>query len=262
VPVGGLESGVQAIAAGYSHTCALVGGGVQCWGANSQGQLGNNSMAPESHVPVLVIGLGSGVQALAVGFQHTCALIHGSVQCWGANPNGQLGNNSTEDSRVPVPVGGLESGVRALAAGYSHSCALVNGAAWCWGQNHNGQLGNNSMAPESHVPVLVIGLGSGVQALAAGFQHSCALVNGGAWCWGLNYTGALGTNSPRDRSLVPVPVGGLRSGFQAIAAGSQYTCAVINGGAWCWGANSQGQLGNNSPVYSSDIPVPVAPWAF
>ena len=125
------------IGAGGYHACAIVDGGVSCWGDNSFGDLGNNSTLP-SDVPVAVQGLGGSAQALAVGADHACALVNGGVQCWGDNGNGELGNNSTTASSVPVAVVGLEgpdSGVQALAAGQLHTCALVNGGVLCWGGN-------------------------------------------------------------------------------------------------------------------------------
>ena len=273
VAVSGLGSGVSAISAGQYHTCALKDGGARCWGANFAGQLGNGtnigpqfcSRASCSTTPVTVSGLVSGVSAISVGADglYTCALRDGGVWCWGDNEFGQLGDGTTTNRSVPVAVSGLGSGVAAISAGVDHTCALKDGGVWCWGENDVGELGDGTRASSS-VPVAVSGLGSGVSAISAGDLHTCALKHGGVWCWGYNFYGELGDGTPGPQfcsgypcGTVPVAVSGLRSGVSAISAAFEHTCALKHGGAWCWGANFFGQLGDGTTT-ESRVPVAVS----
>ena len=248
VRVSGLSDDVTAIAAGGEHTCAVVAGGVKCWGTNASGQLGDGTIV-DRNAPVDVSSLSAGVVAIAAGSEHTCALTTGgALWCWGANYSGQLGDGTNVNRNIPLKVSGVSGGADAIEAGSEHTCALTTGGAIrCWGVNFSGQLGDGTNV-NRNTPVEVSGLSGGAKEIAAGSEHTCALVAGGIKCWGTNFSGQLGDGTSVNRNT-PVDVSGLSEAVTAIEAGSEHTCAVTTRGAMaCWGANNSGQLGDGSNV--------------
>jgi alpha-tubulin suppressor-like RCC1 family protein len=264
---------IIAISAGGQHTCALTSsGGVQCWGRNHFGQLGNGELNQEgSYTPVDVLGLSTGVNAVASGAVHTCALTTaGGVKCWGNNAPQPTDVTGLGDdvvrigagyfmtcavtstgavkcwsySDAPQTVPDLGSGAVAAGVGLGFACALMDtGGVKCWGQNSQGQLGDGTTA-DSTTPVDVAGLSSGVQAIAVGESVSCALTSaGGVQCWGTNTNGELGIGNT-NTVLGPQNVVGLSTSVEAITSTSGiHVCALLSGGAVkCWGYNGSGQV--------------------
>jgi alpha-tubulin suppressor-like RCC1 family protein len=250
---------IAAVDLGESHTCIVMSSGeVKCWGRNDFGQIGDGTTT-ERHAPTDVVGLSLGVSATAAGRFHTCALSGtGGLKCWGQNWNGQLGDGTYVDRHTPVDVSGLTSGVSAVAAGFNHTCALMStGGVKCWGWNPFGQVGDGTVT-QRNTPVDVSGLASGVSAIAAGYDHTCALMStGGVKCWGRNENGQLGDDTTTNQ-LTPVDVSGLTSGVTAVTGGQIHTCALMStGGMKCWGGNNAGQLGDGTLDFRStpvDVP--------
>ena len=191
VTVEGLSAMPEQVAVGGTYSCAVLTGNiVQCWGSNAFGELGNGTTMESQMTPVAVQGISGTVESLVLGFSHSCVLLEdGTVQCWGANGQGQSGGNRTENKLVATTVEGLAGAVKSLAAGELHTCALLeDGSVQCWGDNNWGQVGVDA---NGGVPATVTGLAASGRAIATGYTHSCAfLTNGEVQCWGAaNYVG-------------------------------------------------------------------------
>ena len=250
-------TGATAVSAGDLHACAVVNGGVKCWGYNGVGQLGDGTET-DRLIATDVVGLppGSNVTAVAAGVEHSCAIADGGVLCWGRNAEGQLGTGMPSmHVTTPVQVLGLGpgSGVTSIAAGYFYTCAVVTGAAYCWGDNSMG-YGTPIPAPQLFVP-------SGATMAAVGYDHACALVNGGVQCWGAGDWGQLGHGSA-TASAVPVTAIPAGSGATAVSAGHFQSCAVVAGQPMCWGLNNAGQIGNGESGDDLHSVVPVSAVGF
>jgi alpha-tubulin suppressor-like RCC1 family protein len=271
-PVLGLDSGVLTVAAGGSHTCALMNNGsIKCWGSGQFGQLGNGASKAAQDDPVDVVELGDKAVDVAAGEYHTCALLsNGKVQCWGLNGAGQLGNGVDQEylgRNVPGDVIGLPSAATMITAGPSHTCAVVmDGSMWCWGNDEYGQLGDGSVVKGAAdkgkaTPVKVAGL-ENVTLMAAGERHTCAMADKVVYCWGDNSRGQLG-NGTTESSAVPQAVTSLNPNVTVLTAGEKHTCALVadpsepGKSIQCWGDNAYGQMGRSFDSKIGSTPVAV-----
>lgn len=259
----------QRVTAGGSHSCGITtANDAYCWGANGSGQLGDGSFTSTgvNGDPVLVAG-GLKFATIDAGANHTCgittasgtAAIDRQVYCWGYNGSGQLGNGNTgTNSNVPVRVSEpLQSTTRAasVSLGELHTCVVaLNSNAYCWGYDGLGQLGDDGLAGDRNVPTIVAG-GLTFLAITAGAYHTCGIVSlppdTPGRCWGYNYYGQLGDNTPLTgggsgvNQFTPVALFG-NLNFSTINAGNFFTCAIAVGGTgYCWGQNNVGQLGDD-----------------
>jgi alpha-tubulin suppressor-like RCC1 family protein len=176
-----------------------LGVDTECWSRVT------DALAPQ--YATVTFGSTSVFKRLASGFGATCTdMSNGTVQCFGANESGQLGNGTTSISptTTPVTVGGGMA-LRLVTTGVDHTCALDGqGYAYCWGRGTSNQLGQMTAtvpAASSPNPVAVAAFdqnGAPVRftALAAGDLHTCGIsTTDHVYCWGNNGWGQLGTGT-------------------------------------------------------------------
>lgn len=252
------------------NACAIKEEGtLWCWGNNDQGQLGNGSPFNQSNLPQRIetqITVNNFVQVSAGDF-FACGLKpDGSAWCWGNDDDGALGNGAvlTADQGNPTLVDG--GGVwTQITTGWLHACGIqTDGSLWCWGSDAEGQL--RTVSGPTSSPALVSEPGPWVY-VAAGEKTTCAIkTDGSLWCWGSNEEGVLGRGGA-------IPTGYSSEGPGQVAEPGPWVhvsrqgksaCAVkLDGTAWCWGRNANGQLGIGTEGASKSVPQRVAdpgPW--
>lgn len=242
------QSGAPAFTSVYTGTnyaCGLTATGVAyCWGNNSFGQLGTNDQISRT-VPTPV-ATGLTFTSLTVYSLHSCGLTAaGLAYCWGWNQDSQLGDGTAINRFVPTPVSGGIA-FSSISNGQFHTCGIrqSNSYVLCWGYGGNGQMGNGTVN-SYNTPNLVVSLT--FSSITSGERFTCALrSNGSSFCWGANDVGQLGINNQTGQANPSGTLGGIA--FSRISAGSKHACGIrsSDGVAFCWGNNTDGQLGINS----------------
>ncbi len=231
------------IGAASSGLCGLTEQGA----AHCTSRLGSHAFVRvlTSAPPLAAVSFGQGSTSDSAHFPGVCGIgIDGVTYCG-------------IDERVPG-----DHLFSSVSAGYGYACGITAGTVHCWGSNSVGELGRGYWSewdPQSGSPAPVVGP-TQFSAVASGYNHSCALTPAGtAYCWGEASGGKLGhqlvepcvrvhhwySNSYTTWECYPRPHKvSTELTFGAIDVLSHHTCALtLEGKAYCWGANTYGQLG-------------------
>jgi alpha-tubulin suppressor-like RCC1 family protein len=269
----------KAITTGQAHTCAILDdNSVKCWGLNYYGQLGYDDTTDRgktsgSMASLGVVNLGSGrtANAIAVGDTHTCAMLdNDTVKCWGYNLAGQLGyddatnrgDNAGEMASLadvllyPVLSTPTPTNTRTVTNTRTSTNTATNTntrTSTKTATNTNTRTSTNTptntntptkTATITNTPTKVI------QQINAGSNNTCVIADNRGWCWGGNGSGQLG-NQTNSNAKLPVNVrksdGTEIPDLDQIARNMRgdHNCALdASAQLWCWGSNSEGQLGD------------------
>ena len=272
-----LVTPIARITLGDYHGCSLAADGTAfCWGRNINGELGTGSAIRDTALSPRRTAGGHRFTSLSAGGSHTCGITQpGTVYCWGANSEGQLGDGTRSERNTPQPVV-IAMSFKEITAGTTHTCgvntadeiycwgmgALIPtrvpaevkltqitagngftcgldsaGAAYCWGSNGSGQLGNGSTT-FSTTPQAVIGGNSFTMLDATGLAVCGIAADNQPWCWGqLRWNDFAGRVTPER------PPGDLR--FTTLSVSDSHTCGLTpEKRAWCIGFPGDGEMGN------------------
>lgn len=194
---------------------------------------------------------------VAAGGFATCAIRSDSMaDCWGQQP--KVGDGTTTNRSTPTATSGSVR-FTSIVGSPTHFCGVASDSSlYCWGSNAFADA--TGAAISSNKPAKVASALTWTVA-APGNTHNCALASDQtAYCWGYNDLNQLGDGTARSTTprFAPAPVsGGFK--FKSVVSGSYHSCALsLDGSAFCWGFNGNGQLGNGGSGASAVAASPTA----
>ncbi|HEY6039598.1 MAG TPA: hypothetical protein VIV58_35200 [Kofleriaceae bacterium] len=223
-------------------------GDVLCWGdlrgmGRSNGP-GNTRQVREINGYASLVATGA--KAIGVGYTTRCDATGD------ASTMGCAGPAMSNAARFSQAQWNIDHAVDFALSGGTGLALLDDGTVMSFGQNGSGERGSDvaSEAP----PSLVAGL-TGVTQIAMGGgsgtrnnRHACARTSdGSAWCWGRGRHGVRGVGAEGNSNVpaqVMVDAETALSGVTAVSAAQAHSCAIAGGGVYCWGRNTEGELGS------------------
>ena len=268
VPASGANSGWTALTVDYEHACGIRAGHLLCWGRDTAGQLGDDTVKASKDQPTEVAGGYSDWVDMALGTHHSCGIRNEAglykAYCWGRNAEGQLGDNSVTERLSPTEVYGGYTNWTRLESNHTHTCGLrSNGVLWCWGENDYGQIGIDNFVMPQTTPVQVkdtAGTGTwydwtDVSVMA---DSTCGIRAGGRlFCWGRDNFGQLGNGATTVTKDTPQEVTGSFTDWTAAVVGNTVCGLRAGNNPYCWGQNNVGQVGDGTTVDPVTVPVAV-----
>ncbi len=229
----------RTLAASMVGTCALRAGELWCWGRRYGT---GRDPEPTDAIPTR-LGEQSDLEQISTGSGEAYCAVDTSrrLYCWGGN-GGNLGLGDSEPREMPALVDD-EIVWGSSFHGSGHACAVDrDGKLYCWGRNDDAELGLGDTERRDE-PVEVSGLPP-VTTVSTGWGHTCTLAQSGSlYCWGRNSDGQLGLGDTELRS-VPTELRAAGSDWLTVRINGLHSCALNRDDAlYCWGRNSDGQLG-------------------
>lgn len=294
LPAVNLGSGLYPVqmTGGWDFQCAILSdSSTKCWGENWIGNLGygdtdhrgDNANEMGDSLPALNFGTGKTAVKITSGYYSACALLNdATIKCWGRASSGQagtgtaapIGDNAGEMGNALQAVDlGTGKTAKDVESGGDHVCAILNDdSVKCWGNASSGQLGTGNTNDIGDGPgemgdaLAAVDLGTGKTALklAAGREHTCALLNDSSVkCWGYNSNGQLGlghqnylgNNGGEMGDALPAINFGTGRTVKQIVAKADHSCALLdNNTVKCWGANFSGEGGQGNTSSIGELP--------
>ncbi len=245
-------------AGGDNHTMAIkTNGTLWAWGRNNFGQLGDGTII-NKNTPILVNN-DTDWKTISLDAEFTIVLKNdGTLWGWGKNNLKQLGNPNTSPIYLPTQIG-TDNDWKTIDTGFQRTVAVKNDSTfWGWGSGANGVFGNGSSTLTINVPTQTLP-DSDWQIVSMSNSTTLAIkTNGSLWGWGENSFGSVGNGTFNNAgpNYVPNPISSATN-WVSVSMGRYASRAINNNGElFCWGYNSNGQVGDGTTV-NRNVPTPV-----